>query len=246
MIQKIFSVLYAEQIEKLSRSFLQEYKIDFFCICIIENYTNKKFYISNMPKWAKTYYKLSIDKYDSIFSLQNYCLNNYLIPNNKEYDSIQQKIIEKEESFGHFDIYSIIRKTDYLSFIALALTQKPLTQVEKIEVYKTTLHNFEKFITMMLINLREKIFDECIFTSRYREYFNDSFLFKIIITDWRKSINLTDIERRILQHFKFKDNVKEIAYAMSMNLNTCRSHITNIKNKLDVYSNNDLIRLSHY
>lgn len=245
MEKEIFSVLYKDKIRVEFNQFKNRKEIEFFCICVIENYNNKRIYFSNMPEWATEYYKLSINKYDAIFDLQNYVLNDYLIPIKSEYDAIQKHIIEEEEKFGHFDAYSIARKSDNISFIALALTSKYISQQDKIRLYKETLHNFENFVVNIITSLKKHIFVRYEFINKYENYFNEEMLFKIINSSWKKDVYLTDIEHKIIQFLKFKKNVKDIAYSMSMNINTCRSHISNVRNKLGVVNNEDLNKLCY-
>lgn len=241
-MKEIPTVKFKEKIKKHCKNIPYDLGIDFFCLCIIDVLSNKKYFLSNMPEWAKEYHKIGGARCDEVFCPETYT-ETFLIPSDLEYDFVQEQLVGKEEKiYGHYDTYSIIRRTENFTFIILALHNE--NKEDKLNIYQKTLPLLEKFIVNFILNMKEEIEESCEFILNNSYIFNVDFLNRAINTDWIRDNKFTKSEINIIKKLRNHRMLKEISYDLGISVSTCRNHLQNIKNKMGVYSFDQCRKLS--
>ena len=235
------TVKYKEKISKLKEVLSNDTGIDDFCLCILEESSNKKYFLSSMPKWAQEYHQIGGARSDEVFCPEKYTLP-YMFPREKKYDFIQGQLVNFEERFKHYDTYSIIRKTGDITFIALALHKNKVRDCNKI--YAETIRDFEKFIVNFILEMKNEMFESCDFIEHYNYLYRADFLLKVISSQWKEETSFTKSELKIMSSIYPQYTVKKIAFDIGMSESTCRNHIQKIKDKMGVFSFDDFIKLS--
>jgi len=239
--QHIDSVKYKDKIDSLVKEFQLTRKtgITNFCICFSFK-AGRKYFLSNMADWAIEYHEMGGTRSDEVFDLDRMSGRDFFLPRSVTYDLLQKLLVRKEEKYGYYDTYSLIRRCVDCTFVLLSLHNY---QVEdKKNFYLNTKTIFEEFCAFFIQGMVKEILTKNKGERNLRIFNDNVYLTKIIKKEliFTKS-KLSGQEQQCLILLKYGYPIKLIARNLCLKESTVRKYFETIKEKLNVGTTLELI-----
>ena len=208
--QYILSVKHKDKIDGLCLKLKSIGSIDRICLCVILPLGDKIF-LSNMPNWAIKYHAIGAPRGDEVFNLSTYKNEDYFFPRKSMYDEIQHNLVEMEEKFfGHYDTFSIARKSKDCSFVFLAAHDKPIEDVQPF--YEKWVKKFELFCIHFIDGLIDVILAKNHLCENLFIFKNKNFRDYIITNKFAENTKkLNHKKQEILRLLVLRKSIKDIS-----------------------------------
>lgn len=190
----------------------------------------KSLCLGNTPHWSVTYHQYTLSRLDA--TLVPPPEAQYMITDNITTDPLSALFYTWLETYGIYEIYSIVRYADELKIVAIAHTDHRIVQSQAF--YQKTLHEFEDF-TDCFIEATTPIIYACRPLMKMTPFMQDCDYRKAILKQTLISIppTLSLREKQILLHAFHGNSAKEIARILSLEHRTVEKYADQAKKKLN-------------